>query len=506
MPMIDLLHPSYDLKKGLAGSRLINWQLSKLDDSSGAKSLLIAEPCQGAVLSVTPAGISGACRGQYLAPSGPSPDYGPRLYAVYGRYVLRWHLDLVNYDVIGTITDDGTPVSMTSNYFSFVVVDGHGLYYRDLTLADGNSTQLSPAALPDVPGREGTKVTPTHVTVLAQRIIINSSSTAGTWMFSELPSDDAPTVPVFGASNFYSSEAKSDPTTAVATTRGALIVLGTNSMELWGTNNNKFDPYSTITGTPSGIGTASPHTLATCGDLAFFLGSSEVGSAGVYRISGTTVDRISDKALEANISALGTSVQQSAIGWAYGWEGDIYYVLDFPAANRTWVWGSDTGTWHERLRRNLAGGSWESYPYRFGVYHNGRIWVGTNVGPQLCYLTSDTYQEWDSTIRVKELVTSPLWDELNNLQSRELTVDCETGTTSSLTQAPVMTLDVSKDGGYTFGNSKPKSLGLQGDYRKVVRWHVPGVARTFCLRLRHTGTESVTLYQGRWIYSPCNRT
>ena len=57
--------------------------------------------------------------------------------------------------------------------------------------------------------------------------------------------------------------------------------------------------------------------------------------------------------------------------------------------------------------------------------------------------------------------------------------------------APVIALSISKDGGRTYGNEYPRSMGKQGEYRKRVTWSPVGRARDMVFQFR--------------VSSPCKR-
>lgn len=509
MPMIDLIGPSYELKqRSQSSARLINWQLEKMDPHGDTKSDFMAVPIPGVQLQTTAIiPTDGPCRGQFLAPTGP--DGRPRLHAVYGTAIVRYNVDMVGYDVVGKVADNGRMISWTANRFLVVLCDGLNIYTRPMNLADGDLTTFTPISLPEVPGNPGVKITPTHVGALAQRVVCAASNAADQWFFSEFPDAGSPNTLTFSASNFYTAELSADVINALAVVKNTILILGTRSNEIWGTNNNKFDPYSSVAGSASAVGTEAPYSLAVTGDSAYFLGSSETGASKVYKMDGTTLETISDEALHEQLGSIPYASQTSAVGWAYSLGGQTYYVLDFPAVNRTWVWGSDTNTWHERLKRDLTTGTWKSYPYRFGVYNRGRVWLGTNVGPQLCYFDADKGTEWDNSMVLRQRWTPNYSDELNNIQGRELVVDCEVGTTQYLTgqgSDPKLVLQVSTDGSNTLGNFRECSIGKQGQYRQTVRWFGLGTSKQMSFVLSYSDEPRCTLYQGRFTYSVCGRT
>jgi hypothetical protein len=65
----------------------------------------------------------------------------------------------------------------------------------------------------------------------------------------------------------------------------------------------------------------------------------------------------------------------------------------------------------------------------------------------------------------------------------ELALECNTGSNPNRgTKADVL-LEVSKDGGMTFGNVRSASFGLTGEYSHRVRWHALGMTRLAVVRI-----------------------
>lgn len=508
MPMIDLITPYYDLgSKGLSSCRLVNWRLANHTDSP-TKSKMSADMTQGATLRGLPAGASGRCRGNFVCPVGPAPDRMPRLVSVYGTGVWRWDALCTTAEQIGTVSDNGSPVTMTCTQFDLVVCDGTGIYTRSMTLEDDDPTRLVPVDLPEQPGvTPSTLIVPTHVVNLAQRIVCNSAYNSNQWFYSELPKQGQPLE--FKASSFYTAEGCPDIITAVGVTKGTILLLGTRSSETWASQANRLNPFSTVGGTALGVGTEAPYSLASSGDLCFFLGSSATGSSQVFQVEGTSITKISNNAIEETIAGFDIGSQRLAIGHAWTWTGETYYALDFPSMGRTYVWGSDTGTWHERMSWDLPSAKQLSWRYRHPAYVNGKIYMGINDAPGLISLEDGVYQEHDGNMIKRELITAVQWDELNEMQIRQLTVDCDTGTTPTLAGQdadPKLLLETSNDGGYTYGPIDDASVGRQGEYGGKVTFGPQGMGRSFTFHISFSANAPLTLWQGRLDYAKCGRT
>ena len=65
----------------------------------------------------------------------------------------------------------------------------------------------------------------------------------------------------------------------------------------------------------------------------------------------------------------------------------------------------------------------------------------------------------------------------------ELALECNVGCCPDYKQRPEVLLEVSKDGGNTFGNTRSASFGLTGEYSHRVRWHALGMNRLAVVRI-----------------------
>lgn len=505
MPIVDLVGQSYQLEDtSLSPQRTINWYVESYGDEdkdTKAPKALIQTP--GATLVTNMTGdLIDKGRGLYLSSSGPLSTRAPRLYGVWGNNVYRFDENYITPYLIGTVSDNGDPVSMIDNGFDFVLVDGEQMYKYPLDASDGTGTWET-VDMPYVPGSSTEKVKPTHVAFLGQRLIVNNRY-GNTWHFSKLGETEFDTE---GNLDFYSAEQSSDPILALKSVNGSLWIFGNRSYEIWRTSDNQDDPYSFVGGSASQIGIKAPKSLATINDMVVWLGASDVGVDAVWVGSGTSAKRVSNMGIEAQIVTC--SQREQAIGWAYQANGNTFYLLSFPYSNRTFVVDLSSGLWHERLARDLASATWKVYPYQWGCYANDKIYACTIDGDALVYLDNKKFTEWNGSQIVRQRISPVYFSELNNVTMKEITIDGLVGNTQLLTglgSDPQIMLEVSKDGGFSYGNVKTKSLGLQGNYRKVVRWNTLGIGRNIVLRITLSDPIPYTIYQARLDYESCSRT
>lgn len=441
------------------------------------------------------------CKGLYTSSSGTAPDYRPRMYGVFGTKAYRFKVDMSDAYQIGTIGDYGVPTTQTDNGFYTVIADSVSLFKAKLDDLDGIPT-WSQVTLPVVP-KTGQQVEPSHVVFIGQRLVINSKNT-NYWFFSDLTSPTTLTGgETFQDGSFYSAEQSSDPIIALKNVNGSLWMWGYRSYEVWRPQNNQDDPFAYVGGSAGAIGCEAPYSVAVVGDLCFWLGASDVGASTVFMGQGTTVTDITDGVYDEIISI---SNRSQAIGYAYKYKENVFYVLTFEAENKTFVYDATTKKWHKRSLRNVNEGADLYYPYQWAtVGADGEIYFGL-YGFDSCIVRMNPrkFTEWDGRLIRREAVSRPIFDNLDMISIRQLMIDCEVGSTEILDgqgSNPQMCMQISKDGGNTYGLSVKKYLGKQGNYRQLVRWNNIGACRYPVFKLWISDGVPCSIFNARLEYN-----
>jgi hypothetical protein len=503
IPIVNIIGGSYQLdERNLSGQRSINWHMEEYaSEDKNTKVTTALKPTPGGMLDQIMSSVTtDVCRGLYTSSSGPSPTYESRLYGVWGTTVYRFSPTLLPF-VIGTVSANMEPVGMIDNGLDFVIVDGAKMYSYPLQNPDGLGNLIE-VELPTGGGAIPATIIPTHVAFFKQRLIVNNRN-ANTWYYSKLGLTSFDCV---NNLDFYSAEQNSDNILALTNVAGSLLICGPKSFEIWREGPGALDPFAYVGGSSSQIGILAPQSMATLDNMCFWLGASDVGHGMVYMLSGTTATRVSNMGLEDQLSKL-TSPSR-AIGWAYAEGGNYFYILSFPLDGRTWVYDQSIGMWHERLSFDPLTGLWGVYPYAYGVYINQRTYCGTLVGSALTYLDKDKCTEWNGNPIVRQRVCPVINDTMTAMSIEEFAIDGQVGTTTLLEgqgSDPVLIVEVSKDGGSTYGARRELSIGRQGNYRKQVRLRSLGRPKELVFRISLSDPVSYTMYQARLDYKLCGR-
>lgn len=320
----------------------------------------------------------------------------------------------------------------------------------------------------------------------------------GWWVFAQPGSQTfytnaAPYSTAFDASLFDLKDAFSDQLVAVMESKEELWLPGEETTEIWYNAGGQFFPFQRLVGTLLQVGCKAPHSIArltTEGqDGLCWLGRSDRGENVVIRTTGFLADVVSTPAVSDAIATYATTAD--AIGYTYQEDTHEFYVLNFPTADRTWVYDASMPpelAWHQRL-------SYDPYAQQFhrhrsncfmnfagcrlvGDYQNGAIYqltraVQNDAGWPL-YGRRRSPHIWDKETRGRVFMSS-------------LQVDFSPGRGASagLGVNPVANLSISRDGGASLGsayspppsNTFPAPMGAIGQTLNRTMWRKLGWSR-----------------------------
>jgi hypothetical protein len=375
---------------------------------------------------------------------------------------------------IGDISNEGQ-VSMASNGTQiFIACQGPSFIYNVVTNDFGQITD------PDFEGA-------LTVTFIDGYFIFNPPNSQKLW--STAIYDGTSIDPL----DFSSAEADPDLISSIYSNHGELWVLGTNSIEVWYDAGNTQFPFKRIQGAFVEVGCAATFSVAKLDNSLFWLGSDARGTGMVYRSQGYSSLRISTHAVEWQIQNYARI--DDAIGYSYQQDGHSFYVLVFPSANVTWVYDVSTGVWHERA-------SWD----RRGVYirHRGncqvayksRVLIGDFENGNVYKFDLDAYSDGEIPQRwLRSWRALPTGQ--NNLKRQahhNLQLDCQSGVGTNNSEAALVSLRWSDDGGHTWSNYHTASLGKIGVTGTRVLWRRLGMTQKLRDRVYEiTGADPVKI-------------
>jgi hypothetical protein len=351
----------------------------------------------------------------------------------------------------GTLASDGKPVCIASNRFQLCIVSAQNTYLYDLA-----ADTLVNIGVPLIQVRfaDGYFI---GVTPASQIIRISGQYDGATWN----PLD------------FTSAEGNPDDIVSLMTDHKEIWALGSESIEIFSDSGNPDFPFERIPGALIEQGCAALDSPIKLDNSLFWLGADTRGQGIVWRANGYTPQRVSNHALEYQLSTYPTIAD--AIGYAYQDQGHAFGVWTFPTSDKTWVYDCAAQLWHERGNWEYIGGLWhrqlaQCHAFAFGIHLVGDKELGI-VYEQSINIFDDngSPKRW--------LRTVPLGSNENKyLFPYDLEIDLEVGAGIDTTLPgvdpgnPQIMMRYSKDGGYVWGNEKWRGAGKIGQYLYRCRW------------------------------------
>jgi hypothetical protein len=357
----------------------------------------------------------------------------------------------------GEISAGTSKVKFADNGFDLLVVDGSVAYKCSLTASDLTvSSTWSSVALPIL---NGSAIKPSNAVFSKQRFVIDSGENQ--FFYSDLASTTFPQL------NFFSAESSADKIRAMDIVGDAIIILGDTSKEAWTFEGN---PLQKIDGSINDIGIMAYDSLAIIKDSAIWLASSSSGRFTIMRSNGVSApERISDSAIEQEISNLSQPAGARAL--AYYNLGQAFYVLNFVADKKTFVFNLTTGKWHTLSNTEANTGTrlaWQ--PSCVVSAYNGKLIAGSGDSTELFELSADIFTYGTQPI-LRRWETPILWDNLDTIQVKSVALDISLGTTQTLEESngegnvdPVVMARFSKDNAHSFSQQENRRLGKIGEY------------------------------------------
>jgi hypothetical protein len=433
--------------------------------------------------------VTGAGRGIFVTSQG-------QLYAVVGQNVYyitpNW-----NFMLLGQVGTASTPVSLSDNGTTAVIVDGSPNGWQ-ITLATNAYSQISDGT--------GTFVGSNRVD-FADTFLAFAAPGTNRWYLSD---SNAVT---FNALVQANKDSTPDPIQTLAFNLRQAWLIGTRNSEIWYNAGSTPFPYQEWPNVFVPYGCIAPYSLAQADVDLYWLSSNEQGKIIALKTKGYGVEAISTRALEWEWSLY--SNVTDAIGGSFQQAGHTFIVFHFPTANRSWAYDLSTHQWHRRTYIDNNGAinrervSFYASVGVAGGYASAIIGQDWQTG-QIYALDPATYTDNGQPIVFKRSFPHQLSD-LHYITYAAFVADFETGTTPVTTAAgggggggspwssgfssgfgplassgggatitvnnPMLCMRYSNDGGNTWSNYRQKGLVSSGNYRSMMRWRGLGMAR-----------------------------
>lgn len=281
--------------------------------------------------------------------------------------------------------------------------------------------------------------------------------------------DDSST---YDALDFSSADAQPDNVQLSLVLHRELILLGTYTTEIWLNSGGALFPFQRYNSAQIDVGCVGKFAAIVASDSIFWIGQTRTGSGIVYKMVGHAPQRVSTRSIEQMLAK--SSDITAAEMWTYQVDGHEFIAINAPGLTTTLVYDAAMEQWHERAEWSEG---WAPLRITSVCYVNGGQYAGDDDG-NLYLIDPETYA-YGSDLLVRERtwphMVSP---SMQPITFAELQLACTTGYGGNVS------LEISNNGGYTFGPKLLRSLGAVGRWMQEVRWFPLGTAKDRVFRIR----------------------
>lgn len=277
-----------------------------------------------------------------------------------------------------------------------------------------------------------------------------------------------------------------------------LYIMGDHLTEVYRTIITTGFVFERIDGAMIPKGCAARNCVVSFDGSFLFLGGGQDERPTIYRAVGSSVERISTKAIDRVIHGYSDDVISEARMFSYAEDGNYFAVLTI--GDNTFVYNHEvtklTGipSWHERQTGVTNAVGFQRWRAIHGIEAFGKIQVADDRSGLVGNLNKDTFKEYGNTIE-RFFSTKPFQDKGNYMFSKQIELYMRVGVGNADVENPVIRMDYSDDGSNTFKNEIPKSMGKVGEYKKRVKWKRLGrIPNTRTMRWKTTEPVPVDIY------------
>lgn len=436
-----------------------------------------------------------------------------------GAFELNGHLFMVVgetlYDYMGQTqiaaypgvlgTD---PVAMAASFSTLMIV-ANGQLFR---LSGGTLTNL------------GVTFVPVGVSFISNYFVCGTTNASqGRW--SE---DDGATWP---EDLVFTVEDNANALVGQAAVNGQLYLIGNRTTKPFYVGSNPNNVFQAVDNVLIPAGTFSAASVVEQDGQIYMLSQMAGGKKGVYRISGYSLEKVSNYFVDDAIEAMDTITD--AVGQPYELAGHGFYRITFPTEQRTFELHIDNMEWSEVPWWNPATSQYEAHRAQWIVSHLGNVLCGDRGNGLVYRMSFDIAHDAGFQIRWERTapyvvngrkpvgfgalflgmetgvgLVTPLWLNDHRLQPTDFATALAaavSGATVTADQAlviqaiydytpytpldpypdkdtmaslgfyvwgrdPVITLELSDDFGKTFRSAGSRSIGRSGEAQVQVHW------------------------------------
>jgi hypothetical protein len=386
-------------------------------------------------------------------------EQNDKLYAVHRGVLKEVNNAGVSVDrgSLGTTTGG---VVMAHNGTQLMIVDGtSGYIFNTQTLVFSTITDV------DFPA------SPTSVTFQDGYFIAGFAS--GRFYISALYNGLA-----WDALDFTTVNAIPDKLIRIFSDHGELIAFQDTATSFFGNTGATDFPFDRIQGADAEWGLAARDSAVKFDNSVAFLSKNRMGEVVIGKLQGRNFQKLSNPDMDKIINSY--TVTSDAVAFSYLLGAHPMYQINFPSAGASWSFDGTTSIWSKRKSSMI-----ERHICERGTAYLSKIVLSDYNTGRLYRLNPITLTENGSPIE-GEIIGEHWETELAYMSIDRIRLDIEVGTGVASDPASQVMMQVSRDGGKTYGVEQWRSAGLLGDYMQIVEWRRQGTMKRLNCKFRIT--------------------
>lgn len=394
----------------------------------------------------------------------------------------------------GNLNSLGSPISWANSPQEIAIVDNVNLYsYRIDTGAFNVITAIQGGGFPS---------TPQMIYYQDSRFILSFKDSAK-YFYSSFATTTQTSLEQWDYNNFFIQQSRPDLSIGISGANERLFLFGQESVENWAPfttpnllpfyrDNNFIYEFGSAVNTSIVKGVDDSKQGQPVSSFVFWLTTNNLGSGCfVLTYSGTPV-KVSSEAIDLRLSQL-TNLND-CVSTVYKIGGHIFIEATFRTDNITFVLDINTGKWFRKERLDGSESLINSH-----VYLNTKHYVGSATEDGIFELSDRFLMDADENIKRSRSTLTFTDTSYKRICGNMFEIDFESGNVAQ-GQNPVAYLSVSYDGGKTYGNPRPTTMGKIGKYKWKAQWYGLGTEYNFTFKIEVYDAVRVYILGGAFDY------
>lgn len=280
------------------------------------------------------------------------------------------------------------------------------------------------------------------------------------------------------AVNQTTSNANGDLAVNLAINNRELYVFGTNTVEIWyDAGNTTGFPFSRRPEVQLETGCANGNLQQSCDRTLYWMDENRY----IVTLESYKVKIISTDPINQYLQSLGS------ISDAYAFttiiNGHWWYVISLPSAKVSLVYDTTTKQWFKWEYFNPGAAAYEHHRMSDCIMHKQRC-IGTDRQSGKVWLVDPTVYLDGADPIVRTNISHHAHEEFHWLRNGCIEIKMETGVGVNTGQGitPQIMMQISKDGGHTYGNELWRGIGALGQYKTRIRWNGLGQSKVWTIK------------------------